>query len=63
MEWSRRGALAALIAWLRSSLLPRRADDYPTKPITFVVPYTPGGSTEILARMIGKSLRSGSANR
>jgi tripartite-type tricarboxylate transporter receptor subunit TctC len=33
-----------------------RADDYPTKTITIIVPYTPGGSTEILARMVGQKL-------
>jgi tripartite-type tricarboxylate transporter receptor subunit TctC len=33
-----------------------RADDFPSKPITIVVPYTPGGSTEILARIIGQKL-------
>jgi tripartite-type tricarboxylate transporter receptor subunit TctC len=32
------------------------AQDYPTRPVTIVVPYTPGGSTEILARMIGQKL-------
>ena len=32
------------------------ADDYPTKPITIIVPYASGGSTEILARMIGQKL-------
>jgi tripartite-type tricarboxylate transporter receptor subunit TctC len=33
-----------------------RADDFPAKPITIIVPYTPGGSTEILARMVGQKL-------
>src|ERR1043165_6534838 len=33
-----------------------QAQDYPTRPVTIVVPYTPGGSTEILARMIGQKL-------
>jgi len=33
-----------------------RAEDYPTKTITIIVPYTPGGSTEILARIVGQKL-------
>jgi len=33
-----------------------RADDYPNHPITIVVPYTPGGSTEILARIVAQHL-------
>ena len=49
---------AAVVAFvLAMSAAPlARADDYPTRPVTLIVPYTPGGSTEILARIIGQKL-------
>ena len=34
----------------------RARDDYPARPVTIIVPYTPGGSTEILARIVGQKL-------
>ncbi len=41
-----------------AALLPRAASaqDYPVRPVTIVVPYTPGGSTEILTRIIAQKL-------
>ncbi len=32
------------------------AEDYPTKPVKWVVPYTPAGTTDILARIVGQYL-------
>ena len=49
-----RRTLVAL-SWL-AVLSPAAAQDYPTRPITIVVPYTPGGSTEILSRFVGQKL-------
>ncbi len=47
-------ALAALLLFAASSAAP--AQDYPAKPIRLVVPFTPGGSTDILARLVGQKL-------
>jgi tripartite-type tricarboxylate transporter receptor subunit TctC len=32
------------------------AQDYPSKPITLVVPFPPGGATDVIGRQIGKTL-------
>jgi tripartite-type tricarboxylate transporter receptor subunit TctC len=33
-----------------------RAQSFPSKPIRIIVPYSPGGTTDMLARMVGKKL-------
>jgi len=47
-------ALAALAAWATSG--PATAQAFPSKPIKIVVPYTPGGPTDIPARLVGQKL-------
>lgn len=51
-------ALLALTSSLTASLSSAQtaAQTYPQKPIRMIVPFTPGGSTDILARSIGQEL-------
>lgn len=54
---SRRLVLAAIGgAYLVASGLVMAQDTYPTKPITIVVPYPPGGSNDLFARHVAKEL-------
>ena len=37
-------------------LAPASAADYPTRPVNLIVAFTPGGPSDVLARIIGKKL-------
>lgn len=51
-----RTSLVAAISVLLSLGTPARAADYPSRPITLVVAFTPGGPSDVLARIVGKKM-------
>jgi len=48
--------LALAVVALGLAVTAPQAQDYPTKPVKWVVPYPPGGTTDLLARLIGQYL-------
>ncbi len=51
--WARPLALACWLCLTAGSAL---ADAYPTRSITMIVPYPPGGATDIIGRVLGQQL-------
>ena len=47
-----------LASLLMAQALSATADDYPSKPIKFIVPYPPGGPTDAMARLIQVPLQA-----
>jgi tripartite-type tricarboxylate transporter receptor subunit TctC len=55
---TRRIGCAALwcIAFLFTATLPARADTWPSRPVTMIVPFTPGTTSDVIARGLAQSL-------
>src|SRR5262245_58535819 len=49
-----RGFAACLAALMWGGIGTASALDYPTRPVRWIVPYTPGGGTDIQARIIAQ---------
>src|SRR6266700_2930789 len=53
---TRRSVLAGLTGLATLKAQVACAETYPTKPVSLIVPWAPGGSTDILARIVGQHL-------
>ena len=49
-------AIAMAIAGFGALPLPAAAQDYPNKPIKLIVPYPPGGATDVIGRVMAQKL-------
>ena len=49
-------ALAALLAVTAASVQSRAQDNYPSRVVKLIVPYPPGGGTDLLARVLADQL-------
>jgi tripartite-type tricarboxylate transporter receptor subunit TctC len=56
MNQGHRRVAAVLAALATLAAAPSFAEDYPAKPIRLIVPFPPGGGTDILARQVAKNV-------
>src|SRR5919198_2478548 len=49
-------AMRSLLIALTLLAMPAAAADYPTRPVTLVVAFPPGGASDVLARILGRKL-------
>jgi tripartite-type tricarboxylate transporter receptor subunit TctC len=47
---------ACTLGLAAASALAQSADSYPSKPVKIIVPYAPGGATDVIARIVGARL-------
>jgi len=55
-EETMRNTIAVVALALVAALGPAYADSYPSRPITLIVPFPPGGSTDVAARILAQRM-------
>jgi tripartite-type tricarboxylate transporter receptor subunit TctC len=52
----KRLALAVLIALAAAAVSPAAAQDYPNRPVRLIIPFPPGGSNDVVGRLVANQL-------
>ena len=58
ITWTRRTLIGVAMTWSAGVVMAQAptAANYPSRPIKIIVPFAPGGTTDMLARLVGQRL-------